>query len=62
MSGVIDMGMHGLDRTPTPMRYHVMQYGRSQHSLMMAPRSMAPPAFSWMEVKMRAAAPTAFSA
>ena len=32
------------------------------HSLMTAPRSMAGPAFSWMEVKMRADAPTALSA
>ncbi len=33
-----------------------------RHSLMMAPRSMAGPAFSWIEVKMRAAAPAVFSA
>lgn len=29
---------------------------------MTAPRSMAGPAFSWMEVKMRAAAPAVLSA
>lgn len=40
-----------------------MHYQHSKcHALSTAPRSMADPAFSWMDVKMRAADPATFIA